>query len=292
MVLLDSMHPEQYTRMASWPGFYEMFRRMSAVSPSLARLGIGRLIYGGAYSELPAAQRDQERAFLSTPRHSRSVRDEFSKIRMAMGQAAKLHTLGRRSTRRSVPTHGSAPEPATRRSATQTFETQASDLHAVLDAAGEPAPYVVVGHSFGGAEAVTFTSQYPDDVVGLMLVDASPATWPTTVCSVPAYEELCAVMHDSTLDPERLDAIPAFADVAAIRSLGDLPMTVMSAAHRTDPALMQHELTRLDAVWAAGVRTWASLSPASTVVSVQDTGHHIQLDQPALVVEEIGKLLP
>ena len=48
VVLLDSMHPEQYERMASWPGFYEMFRRASAVMPSLARLGVGRVVYGTA----------------------------------------------------------------------------------------------------------------------------------------------------------------------------------------------------------------------------------------------------
>ena len=39
---------------------------------------------------------------------------------------------------------------------TQTFTTQSDDLHALLEDAGEPGPYVVVGHSFGGAEAVTF----------------------------------------------------------------------------------------------------------------------------------------
>jgi pimeloyl-ACP methyl ester carboxylesterase len=39
------------------------------------------------------------------------------------------------------------------------------------------------------------------------------------------------------------------------------------------------------------VERWASLSPASTVVSVRDTGHTIQLDQPALVIEEIAGLL-
>jgi pimeloyl-ACP methyl ester carboxylesterase len=94
IALLDSMHPQQYERMASWPGFYEMFRRASAVMPSLARLGIGRAIYGTQYNDLPAPQRDQERAFLSTPRHNRSVRDEFSEIRTAMDQAAELKSLG------------------------------------------------------------------------------------------------------------------------------------------------------------------------------------------------------
>jgi pimeloyl-ACP methyl ester carboxylesterase len=175
---------------------------------------------------------------------------------------------------------------------TQTFDTQATDLHALLDAAREPGRYLVLGHSFGGAEAVTFASKYPEEVAGLILLDASPTTWPTTVCSVPAYEPLCAVMHDPTLDPERLDTFGAFEAVAAISSLGDLPMTVITAAHREDPALAPAELARLDAAWAEGVQRWAALSPSSTVVVVEDTGHHIELDQPALVIDQVLTLLP
>ena len=176
-------------------------------------------------------------------------------------------------------------------STTQTFETQATDLRELLEEAGEPGPYVIVGHSFGGPESVTFASHYPDDVAGLVLVDASPATWPTTACSVAAWKPLCDEMHDPTLDPERVDVLPAFEAVAAIDSLGDLPMTVMTAAHRVAATLTQGELARLDAAWAKGVERWASLSSASTVVTVQDTGHNIQLDQPALVIDEVARLL-
>src|SRR4051812_5138430 len=39
VALLDSMSPEQYTKIADWPTFYEMFRRASAVLPSLSRFG-------------------------------------------------------------------------------------------------------------------------------------------------------------------------------------------------------------------------------------------------------------
>src|SRR5205085_2080250 len=80
VVLLDSMHPEQYAKIGGWPAFYELFRRASAVLPSLSRLGLGRIMYRGSYSDLPARARDEERAFLATPRHNRSVRDEFSRL--------------------------------------------------------------------------------------------------------------------------------------------------------------------------------------------------------------------
>jgi pimeloyl-ACP methyl ester carboxylesterase len=49
----------------------------------------------------------------------------------------------------------------------------AKELKALLDAAGEHGPYVLVGHSFGGFNVRVFTRQYPSDVAGIVLVDAS-----------------------------------------------------------------------------------------------------------------------
>jgi pimeloyl-ACP methyl ester carboxylesterase len=48
----------------------------------------------------------------------------------------------------------------------------AKELRALLDASGEKGPYVLVGHSFGGYNVRVFTSLYPGDVVGVVLVDA------------------------------------------------------------------------------------------------------------------------
>lgn len=93
VVLLDSMHPEQYTRIDGWPMFYEMFRRFSALMPSLSRLGIGHAMYSSAYADLPVQARNEQRYFWATPRHSRSVRDEFSQLRKAMSEANSLTSL-------------------------------------------------------------------------------------------------------------------------------------------------------------------------------------------------------
>jgi pimeloyl-ACP methyl ester carboxylesterase len=96
VALLDSMSPQQYTAIDGWPQFYEMFRRASAVLPSLSRFGVGRVLYSTAYGGLPADARDEARAFWATPRHARSVRDEFSRIRTTMTEAQALTTLGDR----------------------------------------------------------------------------------------------------------------------------------------------------------------------------------------------------
>jgi pimeloyl-ACP methyl ester carboxylesterase len=172
----------------------------------------------------------------------------------------------------------------------QTFDSQIADLHELLDEAGEPGPYVVVGHSFGGAHAVTFASRYPEEVTGLMLVDASPTTWPDAVCSVPAFAGGCALMRNPA-QGERLDVFPAFAAVAKITSLGNLPMTVMTAADRPSVGLTPDQLARLSTIWQEGTQRWATLSTASSIVTVQDTGHAIQDDQPAIVLGEIVKLI-
>jgi pimeloyl-ACP methyl ester carboxylesterase len=207
--------------------------------------------------------------------------ETWADVEPAIVERARVCTYDRFGT-------GTSDPPAT----TQTFETQASDLHALLGEIGEPGPFVVVGHSFGGAEGVTFASDYAGEVVGLMLVDASPTTWPAAVCSVPAYAGGCAAMRDPTQHAERLDVYPAFEQVAKITSLGDLPLTVVTAAHRAGDGLTAAELARLDRTWREGTERWSQLSSRSSIVTVQDTGHEIQHDQPAVVVDELVKLLP
>jgi len=47
------------------------------------------------------------------------------------------------------------------------------ELHALLEAANEKGPYILVGHSFGGFNVRVYNGQYPGDVAGMVLVDAS-----------------------------------------------------------------------------------------------------------------------
>ena len=55
----------------------------------------------------------------------------------------------------------------------RSFLERADDLHALLKATGEAPPYVIVGSSFGGLTARAFAFRYPDEVVGMVLLDAA-----------------------------------------------------------------------------------------------------------------------
>jgi pimeloyl-ACP methyl ester carboxylesterase len=95
MVLLDSSTPDQF----SLPGYtstYAMMRRGVGVAPSVARLGIGRLVPQKVMSGLPSPAAAQVRAFATSSRGLRNMSGELSQLRAAFAQAGALHTLDRK----------------------------------------------------------------------------------------------------------------------------------------------------------------------------------------------------
>lgn len=49
----------------------------------------------------------------------------------------------------------------------------AQDLHALLQNASIPGPYVLAGHSYGGLFVRAYAAYYPGEVVGLVLLDSA-----------------------------------------------------------------------------------------------------------------------
>jgi len=52
-------------------------------------------------------------------------------------------------------------------------DEMAHNLHTLLHSAGEPGPYLLVGHSAGGIYVRTFAQLYPQETAGMVLVDSS-----------------------------------------------------------------------------------------------------------------------
>ena len=96
MILLDGQPAEAFEALPGFPVFYNRFRRVVALLPSLARLGVGRLIYHSAFDSLPPKARDMQRFTSSSARSARSLRDEFAELPTSLAQARSFQNLGER----------------------------------------------------------------------------------------------------------------------------------------------------------------------------------------------------
>jgi pimeloyl-ACP methyl ester carboxylesterase len=65
-----------------------------------------------------------------------------------------------------------------------------NDLHTALNAGPISGPYVLVGHSLGGIEARLFAQRWPKEVVGMVLVDTSPAGEGLIDENQPGFDEV------------------------------------------------------------------------------------------------------
>jgi pimeloyl-ACP methyl ester carboxylesterase len=60
----------------------------------------------------------------------------------------------------------------------RTADRIVDELHTLLRKAAIPPPYVLVGHSFGGLTMPLFAARYPQEIVGMVLVDpVVPSEW-------------------------------------------------------------------------------------------------------------------
>jgi pimeloyl-ACP methyl ester carboxylesterase len=100
----------------------------------------------------------------------------------------------------------------------------ATDLHTLLHRANVPGPYVLAGHSFGGLYVLTHAGRYPDDVAGMVLIDATNPATTADPAKAKAYD---TGSYDAATD--RVAALGALAArLGVVRlvggfSYGDLP---------------------------------------------------------------------
>jgi pimeloyl-ACP methyl ester carboxylesterase len=180
-----------------------------------------------------------------------------------------------------------------------------SDLHALLQAAGVPGPYVLVGHSLGGLIVRLFASTYPGDVVGLILVDPYSERIETllTAGRWAALVRLNVRQGSDTTQP-----IPGYGDLetlgygqdnatmrraAAAAPLRPMPLAVLAHGRPFDLGKETEGFSSdsLETVLRTANEQMARLVPNARFFVAKDSGHDIHQDQPELVTEAIRQVV-
>jgi pimeloyl-ACP methyl ester carboxylesterase len=201
----------------------------------------------------------------------------------------------------------------------RTSQQIVNDLHTLLANAGIEPPYVMVGHSFGGLNLRMYANQFPEEVSGMVLVDSAHEDYPirhliplyirlgllTAFLGIPRLFSRVFVSANPifALDSKYPRAYRAIATStkylntvrreysasdesweqgrSSKKSLGDRPLVVLLAAS-------DHELFPV----AKKLQTdLANRSTAGKLIIVENTGHHMQHDQPEMVIDTVREVV-
>lgn len=201
----------------------------------------------------------------------------------------------------------------------RTSQQIVNDLHALLVNAGIEPPYVMVGHSLGGLNVRMYASQFPAEVAGMVLVDSSHEDYSISHL-IPLYIKLGLLtapfglprlfagifVSDNPIFAADSKYTPAYRDIvtstkylntvrreyAALdeswrqassskKSLGDRPLVALLPASEHELFPVAKKL-QIDLV---------SRSTQSKLIVVENTMHHIQHDQPEVVIDAVREVV-
>ena len=174
----------------------------------------------------------------------------------------------------------------------------AADLDALLGASGEPAPYVLVGHSFGGPIIRLYAGFHPAEVGGLVLVDALSEDLPDGLS--PKQEALNEELntpppgsHREDLDEsatfKQLRESPPAPTVPTVVLTADRPQAL--AKEQLPPGVDQQFTNDLWASQLAAQEKLAKKFPGAEHITDTNSTHYIQVYNPQLVSDSIRSVV-
>jgi pimeloyl-ACP methyl ester carboxylesterase len=154
----------------------------------------------------------------------------------------------------------------------------ARELRSLLNTAGREGPFVLVGHSMGGPVARWFEMEYPDEVAGMVLVDATTAASAKEAFSTVTTEMLRR--WEATIRRmEGQDREDVVADLESLRdsgqTLGTRPLIAITAG-RPEANLQPRQALRTE---------FDALSSNAVNIVAERSGHTVPLDQASLVAD-------
>jgi len=189
---------------------------------------------------------------------------------------------------------GGASDPAP---TPRTGSQMASDLHAVLETAEVPGPFVLVGHSIGGHVVRLYAAQNPAAVAGLVLVDASHEDQDARLQALIGPELWASrqqALAQGNSEGVALETIAA--EVRSAPGPGGLPPTpliVLTRGLPGDPSMFPPgwPVEAEAQLWRELQADLAGRVPGGRQVVAQHSGHYIHQSEPGLVVEAIREVV-
>jgi pimeloyl-ACP methyl ester carboxylesterase len=206
------------------------------------------------------------------------------------------------------------------------LEDRVADLHALLERAKVPGPYILVGHSLGGLLMRRFAQAHPKLVAGIVLVDA-PNEAVMFRPAVARFYQQGLQMQKVMGVLARFGLVRAFARFMPMAMLPDDPMgyslcvTPGHAAAAADEfqamanvseqmrspeppgslgdrplLLLTHGIpfppmaAVMEEGWAEGMQELARLSTNSEVIVATKSNHLVHVDEPELVIESVRRV--
>jgi pimeloyl-ACP methyl ester carboxylesterase len=190
----------------------------------------------------------------------------------------------------------------------RTTQDMVDELHALLAAADIPGPYVLVGHSAGGLVTRLYASEYPDEAVGMVLLDSAhedgwlrfqealtPEQWAVIEALTVTNQELL----DAYPEAERIWTAPLADDATTgqVRQarrdapLPPLPLVVLKRGIPSGDPFPGWPSEKMEAIQLDLQKDLATLVPNAHFAVATESGHDIHQDQPELVTEAIRQVV-